>query len=96
LYYELKKKAIQSDGFFFLLFNQTSACDIMILISSAYRLSGAKLVVYKKKQPEWLFFRCKRHEASIFAVSPQVCSHVLGSLKLPAMPPVPLRARQVA
>ena len=28
----------------------------MILISSAYRLSVAKLVVYEKKEPERLFF----------------------------------------
>ena len=52
--------------FFFLLSQIVSACDIMILISSAYRLSGAKLVVYEKKQPKRLFFRRKRHEARSF------------------------------
>ena len=59
LFGEPKRKAIQSDGFFFLLFGIKIACDIMILISSAYRLSVAKLVVYEKKEPKRLFFLVK-------------------------------------
>ena len=80
-------------GFIF-AFQSKLTCDIMINFPSVYRLSVAKLVVDEKKQPEWLFFRCQRHEARSIgseymsarddyatAVSTPLCSHGIGSLK---------------
>ena len=53
-----KKRSHRVRSFLFAL-QSKQTCDIMIKISSAYRLSVAKLVVDGEKQPEWLFFSVK-------------------------------------
>ena len=45
--------------FFFLLSQIVSACDIMIHRLYAYRLSGAKLIVYEKNSLNGCFFDVK-------------------------------------